>query len=87
MDSERVRFSKHATQRLMVSARLPESQEILKLGEAMDRASAKGCRSSLILSRDMAYIVNVPSRTVVTAIDAERLKESVFTQIDSTVIL
>ena len=87
MESERVRFTKHATQRLMIAPRLPESQEILRLGEAMERASAKGCRSSLILSKDMAYIVNIPSRTVVTAIDSERLKESVFTHIDSTVIM
>jgi hypothetical protein len=32
-------------------------------------------------------IVNVPSRTVVTAMDGSQMKSNVFTQIDSAIIL
>jgi flagellar operon protein len=52
----------------------------------VDRAEEKGARDSLVLLRDMAFIVSVSNRTVVTAMDGERLKENVFTNIDSAVI-
>ncbi len=35
---------------------------------------------------DVALVVSVANRTVITAIDGENLKENVFTQIDSAVI-
>ncbi len=53
---------------------------------AVNRAEEKGARDSLVLLRDMAFIVSVPNRTVVTAMDSEHLKENVFTNIDSAVI-
>lgn len=37
--------------------------------------------------QDMAFIVNVKNRTVVTAMDSESMKDNVFTQIDSAVII
>jgi hypothetical protein len=36
---------------------------------------------------DAAFIVNVPTRTVVTAVETSELQDRVFTQIDSAVIL
>ena len=47
----------------------------------------KGSKESLILLRDLALVVSVNNRTVITAIDKARQKERVFTNIDSTVIL
>jgi flagellar operon protein len=40
----------------------------------------------LILLDDVALVVSVANRTVITAIDGDSLKENVFTQIDSAVI-
>ena len=40
----------------------------------------------MVLVDDMAFIVNVKSRTVVTAVKDEELKENVFTNIDGAVI-
>lgn len=37
--------------------------------------------------KDMALIVNIPNRTVVTAMDGNAMKDNVFTQIDSAVII
>jgi len=50
------------------------------------RADEKGAKDSLVLLRDLAFIVNVKNRTVVTAVDGEHLKDNVFTNIDSAVI-
>ena len=38
-------------------------------------------------SMEMRYIVNVPNRTVVTALDGHAMNEHVFTQIDSAIII
>lgn len=51
------------------------------------KSAAKGAKESLILMQDMAFIVNVKNRTVVTAMDSESMKDNVFTQIDSAVII
>ena len=39
-----------------------------------------------VFLKDMAFIVNVKNRTVVTAIDNEHLKQNVFTNIDSAIV-
>jgi flagellar operon protein len=61
--------------------------EILgKLEKAVAGAASKGSRDSLILMKNLAFIVNIPNRTVITAMDGENMKENVFTNIDSAVI-
>jgi flagellar operon protein len=40
-----------------------------------------------MLLNDMALIINVKNRTVVTALDGASMKDNVFTQIDSAVII
>jgi flagellar operon protein len=79
-------FSKHAQQRLETRHIELSDHDMSTLEQAVDRAAQKGGRDSLILLRDLAFIVNVPNRTVVTAMDGERLSENVFTNIDSAVI-
>ncbi len=61
--------------------------DLTKLNEAVDRAGAKGSRDSLILMNDSALIVSVKNKTVVTVMDRAQLKENVFTNIDSTIVL
>ena len=53
----------------------------------MTRAAAKGARSSLVLMDKAALVVSVPNRTVITAVDKAALKENIFTNIDSAMIL
>jgi flagellar operon protein len=57
-----------------------------KLGRAVDGAAAKGAKDSLVLMKNYAFIVNIPSRMVVTAMDGNNLKNNVFTNIDSAVV-
>jgi len=85
LESE-VKFSSHASTRLK-SRNIEITPEIMgKLEKAVSGAANKGAKDSLILMKDLAFIVNIPNRTVITAMDGESLKENVFTNIDSAVI-
>jgi flagellar operon protein len=79
-------FSRHARERLEARNMQLNEADMTTLQLAVNRAEEKGARDSLVLLRDMAFIVSVPNRTVVTAMDSEHLKENVFTNIDSAVI-
>lgn len=82
---EKIHFSGHASQRLESRNIALDAQDIERLGEAVDRAAMKGSTDSLILDGDQAYVVNVPNRTVITAMDQLDMRERVFTKIDSAV--
>jgi len=84
--TEELKFSAHASSRLKSRGieMTPEVQE--KLEKAVAGAESKGSRDSLIIVKDLAFIVNVPNKTVITAMDGESIKDNVFTNIDSTVI-
>lgn len=79
-------FSRHARERLEARNMQLNEADMTTLQLAVNRAEEKGARDSLVLLRDMAFIVSVPNRTVVTAMDSEHLRENVFTNIDSAVI-
>lgn len=80
-----LKFSRHAQQRLESRHIELNEKDLTQLERAVDRAAQKGGEDSLVLLRDMAFIVNVPNRTVVTAMDGDHLRENVFTNIDSAV--
>lgn len=81
-----LKFSAHAATRIK-SRNIELTPEVMnKLEKAVSGAASKGSRDSLILMKDLAFIVNVPNRTVITAMDGESMKENVFTNIDSAVI-
>jgi len=61
-----------------------------KLGQIQDavgKAAAKGAKETLLLTDSAAMIVSVKDMTVVTVMDKNALKENVFTNIDSTVVI
>ena len=79
-----LRFSKHANQRLASRNIDLSSTQLARLENGANKAKEKGIKESLVMVDDLAFIVNVPSKTVVTAVnDAE---EGVFTNIDGAVI-
>jgi flagellar operon protein len=55
--------------------------------EGVNRAAAKGAKESLVMIDDVALVVSVKNRTVITAVDQANLKDNVFTNIDSAVIV
>ena len=86
-DRRAVKVSAHARQRL-AQQNVPVSASLLdQLSLATDRAADKGARESLMILGEVGFIVNVPNRTVKTAVEVGRMKEGVFTNIDSAVIL
>ena len=82
-----LKFSKHAANRLSTrNIELSDSQ-VMRLQDGMEKANAKGIKDSLVLIDKLAFIVNVPSNTVVTAMDQSETNENIFTNIDGAVIV
>ena len=46
-----------------------------------------GAKESLILTDKAAFVVSVKNNTVITAVDRDSMKENVFTNIDSTMLI
>lgn len=81
-----VKFSKHAMDRLESRDIHMTDEQKQKLNESVDKAAAKNVRDSLIMMDDLAFVVNVRNKTVVTVVNKEEMKENVFTNIDGAVI-
>jgi flagellar operon protein len=80
-------LSQHAETRIK-SRSIPWDKDIEKrISGGIDAAEKKGSREALILADDIAVIANIKTRTVVTAMDRNQLKEKVFTNIDSAVLV
>jgi len=79
-------FSGHAQSRLRSRGISMTPEMMGKLDRAVQGACRKGSRDSLVLLDNLAFIVNVPNRTVITAMDGRQMRESIVTNIDSTVI-
>ena len=90
MDSSRettLKFSKHASMRLQDrNIALTEAQNA-RLEDGVNKALEKGINDSLVLVDSLAFIVNVPNKTVVTAMDQTETDSNVFTNIDGAVIM
>jgi flagellar operon protein len=82
-----LKFSAHATQRLRERQIQFDPQTMARMNDAISKADAKGLTDTLLLTDQAALIVNVPNRTVVTAMDREKLIGNVFTNIDGAVII
>lgn len=82
-----VKFSNHAIERMQTRGISYSPEDLAKLSDAVGRAAAKGSKDSLILMKDSALIVSVKNNTVVTVMDKNALKENVFTNIDSTIVM
>lgn len=80
-----VRFSNHAQKRLQSRGISLDNESITRLSDAINKAEQRGGKSSLVMVDDVAFIVNVPDRVIVTALDKDQRGEGVFTQIDSVV--
>lgn len=81
-----VKISKHAQIR-MDERNIKLTDELKdKINKSIDKANEKGVKESLVLTDNVAFIVNIKNRTVVTAFSEKELKDSVFTNIDGAVI-
>jgi len=86
-ESDKLKFSNHAKDRLADRQIELSDENISKLTAAVDKAEAKGAKDSLVMVDDVAYVVSVENKTVITAMDDSSMKENVFTNIDSAVFM
>jgi flagellar operon protein len=82
---QNLRFSNHAQKRLQVRNINLDNDGIARLAGAVDKAEKRGGKESLVMVDNLAFIVNVKERLVVTALDENSRGDGVFTQIDSVV--
>ncbi|HHW46741.1 MAG TPA: hypothetical protein GXX17_07565 [Clostridiales bacterium] len=80
-------ISKHANQRITDRNINVTETVIERLNAAVDKAREKGIRDALIFGNDMAFIVNIPNNTVITAMNSKDMQENIFTNIDGAVML
>lgn len=85
--ADALKFSNHAIERMQTRGISFDPQDLQRLESAVAKAAAKGSKDSLILMNDSALIVSVKNKTVVTVMDKNALKENVFTNIDSTIVM
>lgn len=84
---QQLKFSKHAAQRLESRNISLSEEQNARLEDGVEQAHAKGIKDSLVLVDSLAFIVNVPSKTVVTAMDQTETQSNIFTNIDGAVIM
>jgi len=84
-----VQFSQHALERLEARNINFGQAELAKLNDAVGKAALKGAKESLVImnNSNLALVVSVKNKTVITAMDGKSLKDNVFTNIDSAVII
>ncbi|MBM3324476.1 MAG: flagellar protein [Calditrichaeota bacterium] len=85
--SEPLAFSAHARARLLERRIELTASQMDRLEKGVGQAAEKGAKDSLVLLDNLALLVSIRNRTVITAMDDARMRENVFTQIDSTVIV
>lgn len=85
--TSRLKFSNHAVDRMQARGIRFSPEDMAKIGSAVQKAQAKGAKQCLLLADQAALIVSLKDNTVVTVMDKANLKENVFTNIDSTVMI
>ena len=85
--SSELRFSKHAANRLADRNLTLSDEQMERLTQGAKKAGEKGIRESLVMVDQLAFIVNVPNNTVITAMDQSQANENIFTNIDGAVIM
>jgi len=81
-----VHFSGHALDRVESRKIDLTDEQLNRIDKALDSVAAKGGKTALVMLDDLALIVGVDRRTVITLVDGAALKDNVFTAIDTAVI-
>jgi flagellar operon protein len=80
-------LSAHAAERIEQRGIPLSDADRSHIADALRALDEKGSQDALLLRADAAFIVNVPNRTVVTALGQADLQDRVFTGIDSAFVL
>lgn len=86
-EQEDITFSQHAQERIRFRNIPMTVNEVERLKQGVNEVARKGGKESLVLMDRSAFLVSISNRTVITAIGEQQLKNNVFTNIDSAVII
>ena len=78
-------ISKHAALRLNEINFTEEDMKVVEKG--FELAKEKNSKNAVMIYKDTALIASIENRTIITAVNKERAKDNIFTNIDSVVIL
>jgi flagellar operon protein len=84
---DQLKVSGHAQTRMTSRNIELSDSEWQRVMGGVQKAAAKGAKESLVMVDNVALVVSVKNRTVITAVDKDNLKDNVFTNIDSAVIV
>lgn len=82
-----LQFSKHAAARVEQRGIELTKGLLENLSDAVETARDKGAKNVVVIGREGAFIVNVDHNVVVTTMNSHEMKQNVFTNIDSAVII
>lgn len=82
---EGLKLSAHAQSRLQQRGVTLTAADLTRLQNAVTAAAGKGSKDAYLLYGDAGFVVNVPNRTVITAM--VNREETIVTNIDSVVIV
>lgn len=80
-----LKVSAHASQRMQQRGLQLNGEDWSQIGKAVDKAQLKGAKEAYLLYGNAGLVVNVPNRTVITAMVNH--EDTVVTNIDSVVIV
>jgi len=81
-----VKFSKHALERISARGMSLDRASLERLNNAVEVAGSKGASESLVLMDELALIVSIKNKTVITAMPSTETRGNVFTAIDSAIV-
>lgn len=84
---EGVHFSKHAAQRVQQRGIQVTESLLDSINQAVGKAREKGAKDVVIISSQAAFIVNVANNTVITSMSGAEMRDNIFTNIDSAVLV
>lgn len=82
--TDQIKFSRHAAKRLETRNISISEEQKARLEDAAEQAMEKGMTESLVMVDDLAFILNVRNKTIVTAVNDTA--NAVFTNIDGAII-
>lgn len=82
--ADQIKFSRHAAKRLETRNISISEEQKARLENAAEQAMEKGMTESLVMVDDLAFILNVRNKTIVTAVNDTA--NAVFTNIDGAII-
>ena len=86
-ESPELKFSKHAAMRLSNRNISLSKEQNERLESGVQKAKEKGIQETLVIVDSLSFIVNVPNRTVVTAMSQDESDDNIYTNIDGAVII